>query len=74
MYRECVENQLIQNSFLFARDTGKESFSAGFMKFSEDICFYLTRSRNNIFVNVPTNVFGIGGGRLVLGLFYISTL
>ena len=42
------------------------------MKFLEEICFYLTRSRNNIFVIVKTNVFGIDGGRLVLGLFHIS--
>ena len=44
------------------------------MKFLEEICFYLTRSRNNIFVIVKTNVFGIDGGRLVLGLFHISSM
>ena len=32
------------------------------------------RSRNNIFVIVKTNVFGIDGGRLVLGLFHISSM
>ena len=40
----------------------------------DEICFYLTRSRNNIFVIVKTNVFGIDGGRLVLGLFHISSM
>ena len=44
------------------------------MKFLEEICFYLTRSRIDIFVIVKTNVFGIDGGRLVLGLFYISSI
>ena len=44
------------------------------MKFLEEICFYLRRSRNNIFVIVKTNVFGIDGGRLVLGLFHISSM
>ena len=39
------------------------------MKFLEEICFYLTRSWIDIFVIVKTNVFGIDGGRLVLGLF-----
>ena len=43
------------------------------MGFLEEICFYLTRSRNNILVIVKTNVFGIDGGRLVLGLFHISS-
>ena len=33
-----------------------------------------TRSRNNIFVIVKTNVFGVDGGRLVLGLFHISSM
>ena len=41
------------------------------MKVLEQICFYLTRSRNDIFVIAKTNIFGIDGGRLVLGLFYI---
>ena len=40
------------------------------MGFLEEICFYLTISRNNIFVIVKRNVFGIDGGRLVLGLFH----
>ena len=44
------------------------------MKFLEEICFYLTRSQNNIFVIVKTNIFGIDGGRLVLGLFHISSM
>ena len=44
------------------------------MGFLEEICFYLTRSRNNIFVIVKTNVFGIDGGRLVLGLFHILSM
>ena len=45
------------------------------MKFSEEICFYLTRSRNDIFVIVKKNVFGINGDGLVLGLlFYISSM
>ena len=44
------------------------------MKFLEEICFYQTRSRNNIFVIVTTNVFWIDGGRLVLGLFHISSM
>ena len=39
------------------------------MGFLEEICFYQTRSRNKIFVIVKTNVFGIDGGRLVLGFF-----
>ena len=41
------------------------------MKFLEEICIYLTRLRNDIFVIAKTNVFGIDGGRSVLGLFYI---
>ena len=44
------------------------------MKFLEEICFYLTRSPNDIFVIVKTNVLGIDGGRLVLGLFHISSM
>ena len=36
------------------------------MKFLEEICFYLTRSRNGIFVIVKTNVFGIDEGRFVV--------
>ena len=44
------------------------------MKFLEEISFYLTRSRNDIFVIVKTNVFGIDGSRLVLGLFHISSM
>ena len=44
------------------------------MKFLEEISFYLTRSRNDIFVIVKTNVFGNDGGRLVLGLFHISSM
>ena len=37
----------------------------------EVICSYLTRSWTHVFVIVKTNAFGIDGGRLVLGLFYI---
>ena len=44
------------------------------MKFLKEICFYLTRSWNDNFVIVKTNVFGINGGRLVLGLFHISSM
>ena len=44
------------------------------MKFWEEICFYLTRSWLDIFVIVKTNVFGIDGGRLVLGLFHFSSM
>ena len=44
------------------------------MKFLEEICFYLTRSWIDIFAIVKTNVFGIDGGRLVLGLFHISSM
>ena len=43
------------------------------MKFLEEICFYLTRSRNHILVIAKTNIFGIDGGRLVLGFIYISS-
>ena len=43
-------------------------------EFLEEICFYLTRSRNDIFVTVKANVFGIDWGRLVLGLFHISSM
>ena len=41
------------------------------MKCLEVICFFLTRSLTHVFVIVKTNAFGIDGGRLVLGLFYI---
>ena len=41
------------------------------MKCLEVICSYLTRSLTHVFVIVKTNAFGIDGGRLVLGLFYI---
>ena len=41
------------------------------MKCLEVICFFLTRSLTHVFVIVKTNAFGIEGGRLVLGLFYI---
>ena len=41
------------------------------MKCLEVICSYLTRSLTHMFVIVMTNAFGIDGGRLVLGLFYI---
>ena len=44
------------------------------MKFLEEICFYLTRAWNDIFVIVKTNVFGIDRGRLVVGLFHISSM
>ena len=44
------------------------------MKFLEEICFYLIRSWIDIFVIVKTNVFGIDGGRLVFGLFHISSM
>ena len=44
------------------------------MKFLEEICFYLIRSWNDIFVIVKTNVFMFDGGRLVLGLFHISSI
>ena len=40
----------------------------------EVICSYLTRSWTHIFVIVKTNAFGIDGGRLVLGLFYILNM
>ena len=43
------------------------------MGFLEEICFYLTRSRNNIFVIVKI-VFGIDGGWLVLGVCHISSM
>ena len=39
------------------------------MKSLEEICFHLTRSWI-----VKTNTFGIDGGRLVLGLFYILNM
>ena len=39
------------------------------MKFSEDICFYLPRSRNEFYVVVKKNAYGIDGGRCVLALF-----
>ena len=39
------------------------------MKFLLEICFYLTRLRNDIFVIVKTNVFGIDDDMLVLGQF-----
>ena len=41
------------------------------MKCLEVICSYLTRSLTRVFVIVKMNAFGIDGGRLVLGLFYI---
>ena len=44
------------------------------MKFLEEICFYLTRSWIDIFVIVKTNVFGIDGGRLRLGLSWFNWL
>ena len=42
-------------------------------KFLEEICFYLTRLRNDVFVIVKTNAFGIDGGLLLVGLFHISS-
>ena len=42
------------------------------MKCLEVICSYLTRSLTHVFVIGKTNAFGIYGGRLVLGLFYIE--
>ena len=44
------------------------------MKCLEEICSYLTRSLTHAFVIVKTNAFGIEGGRLVLGLFYIFNM
>ena len=44
------------------------------MKCLEETCFYLIRSWNHVFVIVKTNAFGIDGGRLVLGLFYIFNM
>ena len=44
------------------------------MKCLEVICSYLTRSLTHVFVIVKTNAFGIDGGRLVLGLFYILNM
>ena len=44
------------------------------MKCLEVICSYLTRSLTHVFVIVTTNAFGIDGGRLVLGLFYILNM
>ena len=39
------------------------------MKFSEDICFYLPRSRNEFYVVVKKNACGVDEGRDVLALF-----
>ena len=39
------------------------------MKFAEDICFYLPRSRNEFYVVVKKNACGIDGGRCMLALF-----
>ena len=44
------------------------------MKCLEVICTYLTRSLTDIVVIVKTNAFGIDGGRLVIGLFYILNM
>ena len=44
------------------------------MKCLEVICSYLIRSLTHVFVIVKTNAFGIDGGRLVLGLFYILNM
>ena len=44
------------------------------MKCLEDFCSYLTRSWTHVFVIAKTNAFGIDGGRLVLGLFYILNM
>ena len=44
------------------------------MKCLEVFCSYLTRSWTHVFVIVKTNAFGIDGGRLVLGLFYILNM
>ena len=44
------------------------------MKCLEVICSYLTRSLTHLFVIVKTNAFGIDGGRLVLGLFYVLNM
>ena len=44
------------------------------MKCLEVICSYLTRSWTYVFVIVKTNAFGIDGGRLVLGLFYMLNM
>ena len=38
------------------------------MKFSEDICFSLPRSRNEFYVVVKKNAYRIDGGRCVLTL------
>ena len=39
------------------------------MKFSEDICFYLPRSRNEFYVVEKKNSYGIDGDRCLLALF-----
>ena len=44
------------------------------LKCLEVICSYLTRLLTHVFVIVNTNAFGIDGGRLVLGLFYILNM
>ena len=44
------------------------------MKCLEVFFSYLTRSLTHVFVIVKTNAFGIDGGRLVLGLFYILNM
>ena len=40
------------------------------MEFLGEFCFYLIRLWNDIFVMVKVNVFGMDGGRLVLGVFF----
>ena len=40
----------------------------------EETCFYPTRSWNHVFVIVKTYAFGIDGGRLILGLFYVLNM
>ena len=86
MYRERARKPISTNSFLLARGfiLGKLFQQGTIAKhcvrkiksvideiLRRNFCFYLTRSQNNIFVIVQTNVFGIDGGRLVLGLFHI---
>ena len=42
------------------------------MKSLEEICFYLTRSRNNILVILKTNVFGVDGGMAMASIRFVS--